>query len=348
MSTYAARSGKAVVFTAPRKAQIIDKVSFPPMDDDGVVIETEYSTISRGTEMDLYTGQMHGEGEGAQTYPMLPGYIPVGKVIEVGKNITHLKVGDYAVGSNLFGGYPENLCCAWGGHTEYSVLSRTSYPLWDLFGTRAVKIPKDVPIEAAGTAMLGGVAYRGVKKVNPQKGESVLVIGQGVIGIYAALLSKLRGARVIVSDLCSNRLQVAQALGIEDVIDAAKERTEERIKEITDGRGPDVIIEVTGEPALLKKAFDMIGANGRIHAQGGYLTPLSIRLQSYFNKEFTLTTTCGERPDDTAGVLDLVAKHGIDITKFVSQIMPVEKCTEAYELVHGHPEQVMTVALKWK
>jgi 2-desacetyl-2-hydroxyethyl bacteriochlorophyllide A dehydrogenase len=347
MGRYAARSGKAVVFSAPRKAELIDNVSFPPMDNDGVVIGTEYSTISRGTEMDLYTGQMHGEGDGAQTYPMLPGYIPVGKVVEVGKNITHVKVGDYAVGSNLFGGYPDELCCAWGGHTEYSVLSRTSYPLWDLFGTRAVRIPDGVPIEAAGTAMLGGVAYRGVKKVNPQKGETVLVIGQGVIGIYAAVLSKLRGARLIVSDLCAERLEVSRALGIEETIDASKESTQERVRELTEGRGPDAIIEVTGEPSLLKHAFDMIGGNGRIHAQGGYLTPLSIRLQSYFHKELTLTTTCGERPDDTAGVLGLVAEHGIDITKLVSRIMPVDECTEAYELVHGRPDEVMTVALKW-
>ena len=345
---YGTYTGKAVVFAAARKAELWDDVALPAMDHDGVVIETKYSTISRGTEMDLYAGEMHNEGPDAQTYPMLPGYIPVGTVIEAGRNITHLKAGDHAVGSNLFGGFPPDLCCAWGGHTQYSIFSRASYPLRGLFGKRAVKIPDGVPIEAAGTAMLGGVAYRGVQKVNPQKGETVLVIGQGVIGIYAALLSKLRGARVIVSDLCANRLQIARAMGIEETIDALKDPTEEKVRELTVGIGPNVIIEATGEPALLKKAFDMIAVNGRIHAQGSYLTPLNVRLQSYFVKEFILTTSCGEHPDDTASVLELVRQHNIDITKLVTKIMSVDRCNEAYELAYSRPEEIMTLALQWK
>jgi 2-desacetyl-2-hydroxyethyl bacteriochlorophyllide A dehydrogenase len=176
----------------------------------------------------------------------------------------------------------------------------------------------------------------------------VLVIGQGVVGIYAALLSKLRGARVIVSDLCASRLQIARAMGIEETIDASKESTEEKLKELTGNNGPNVIIEATGEPALLKKAFDLVAVNGRVHAQGAYLTPLNIRLQSYFAKEFTLTTSCGEQPDDIANVFTLLGLHNIDVTKLVTKIMPIDQCTEAYELAYSRPEEIMTLALQWK
>lgn len=345
---YGTYKGKAVVFTGPRKAELWDDVAFPIMDHDGVVIETKYSTISRGTEMDLYTGQMHNEGSDAQTYPLLPGYISVGTVIEIGRNIRHLKVGDPAIGSNLLGGLSAPLCCAWGGHSQYLVLSRASYSLGNLFGTRAVRVPDCLPLEAAGTVLLGGIAYRGIQKVNPQQGETVLVIGQGVVGIYAALLSKLRGARVITTDLCPERLEIARAMGIEETIDASKELMEQRIKELTGNAGPNVIIEATGEPALLQKAFDMIAVGGRVHAQGAYLTPLSIRLQSYFAKEFTLTTTCGEHPDDTARVFALLREHKIDIAKLVTDVMPVDRCHEAYELAFSRPDEIMTLALKWK
>jgi len=342
---YGVYRGRAVVFAGPRKAEIWQDIAFPSMDDDGVVLKTGYSTISRGTELDLYTGQMHGEGRYAQTYPMLPGYMPVGEVVEVGRNITHLKTGDYAFGSNLGGGYPDNLCCAWGGHTEYWVVTQSSFS--GVAGRRAVKIPNDIPLECAGTAVLGGVANRGVKKVGVRAGETVLVIGQGVLGIYAALLSKIRGGRVVVSDLCVNRLETASMLGIRETINASEENTASRIRELTDGQGPDVIIEVTGEPNLLIEAFDMIRVGGRIHAQGAYLTPFSLRMQSVFAKEFTLSTTCAQQPEDTSEALSLLARQNINISKLVSDTVPVEKAAEAYELIHNHPEKAMTVTLKW-
>ena len=114
--------GRAVVFVRPRRAEVHDDVLFPAMNDESVVIRTGYSVISRGTELDLYTNQMHGRGEQAQWYPMLPGYMPCGEVIEAGGKVSHLQVGDRAIASNLFGGFDERYCCAWGGHCEYIVV----------------------------------------------------------------------------------------------------------------------------------------------------------------------------------------------------------------------------------
>src|SRR5512139_2976178 len=106
---------QAIVFTRPLKAAFHTEVRLPEMDDDGVLVRTEYSTISRGTELDLYTGQMHGRGVNNQWYPMLPGYMPVGIVEHAGKNVSHLAVGDRVIGSNLFSGFDERYCPAWAG-----------------------------------------------------------------------------------------------------------------------------------------------------------------------------------------------------------------------------------------
>ncbi|MGQ9554530.1 MAG: zinc-dependent alcohol dehydrogenase [Anaerolineae bacterium] len=345
MTTY---SGKAVAFVRPRRAELCTDVLFPEMDEYGVVIKTEYSTISRGTELDLYTGQMHGRGERAQWYPMLPGYMPAGEVIAVGERITHLKVGDRAVASNLFSGFDERYCCAWGGHCEYTVVSKQSHPA--LGGARAVRIPDGVPTMYATLAVLGAVALHGVEeKVKPQRGETVLVVGQGVIGNFAAQLCKLAGARVIVADAVERRLQVARQFADAVIAgDALGKEFGGQVLEATSGQGPDKIMEVTGEPRILERMLTIVRPHGLVHAQGMYLEPISIYIpETLFGRNLSLTATVGENPEHVAEVLALMAERKLTYEPLISRQMGVEEATSAYELVHDYPEEVVTVSLKW-
>lgn len=162
--------GKAIVFTRPLRAELHSNVAFPKMDNNGVVIRTQYSTISRGTELDLYTYQMHDRGVDAQWYPILPGYMPCGDVVAVGAKVQHLKAGDLAIGSNLFSGFDQRDCCAWAGHCEYTVISDASHTIG---ARRALKVPDGIPAKHAALAVLGGVAWHGFdRKVRAQKGET--------------------------------------------------------------------------------------------------------------------------------------------------------------------------------
>ena len=140
----------AVVYDRKLHAEVHADVPMAPMDETGVLTKTIFSTISRGTELDLYTGQLHSPN---QTFPMLPGYIAVGEVLEIGDEVDHLAVGDHVVSSNLFGDWAGDYCVAWAGHLEYLVYSKVSHK--GLSSKRAVKIPEGVPLEHAGIALLG-------------------------------------------------------------------------------------------------------------------------------------------------------------------------------------------------
>ncbi|MHB0878634.1 MAG: zinc-dependent alcohol dehydrogenase [Anaerolineae bacterium] len=340
--------GKAVVFTRPRRAELREGVLFPRMDDEGVVIRTGYSVISRGTELDLYTNQMHGRGERAQWYPMLPGYMPCGPVIEAGSAVTHLRVGDRAIGSNLFEDFDERYCCAWGGHCEYTVVSRHSHPA--LGAARAVKVPAGLADKYAPLAMLGGVALHGVERqVQPRPGETVLVVGQGVIGNIAAQLCRLAGARVIVADLYEKRLEVAALCGSREGIAGHQESLAAGLRRLLGSDLPDAIIEATGEPRLLEQVLALARNGGRVHAQGMYLEAVNVFIpETLFGRNLRLSATVGERPEHAAKILDLMARGDLVYEPLVSAEAPVTEATDAYELVYGHPEQVMTVALKWE
>lgn len=336
-----------VAFTRPLRAEMRSDVPVPVMDPTGAVTRTIFSTISRGTELDLYTGQFHSRGPGTQWYPMLPGYIAVGEVVEVGEEVTHIAPGDYVLGSNLFGPWGGDYCVAWAGHLETVVYSKESHP--GRSAERAVRIPEGVPLEHAGVALLGAIAWHGVEyKVRPLPDETVFVIGQGAIGSMAGQLCKVHGARVIVADVCQNRLDVAAEWGAE-TINAAEMDMWAALRELCSGSEPQAIIEVTGEPSLLDQVLHNAPAYCRIHAQGMYLEPISLYIpETLFGRQLTLSATCGERPEMVASVLELMAAGQLKVDHLVSDIMPATEATAAYERVHHHPDEVVTLALDWR
>lgn len=338
---------KGVAFTKPLHAEVREDIPVPEMDSIGAVTRTVFSTISRGTELDLYTGQFHSRKAGTQWYPMLPGYIPVGEVLEVGSKVEHLEVGDYVVGSNLFGDWGGDYCVAWGGHLETVVYCEETHGTG---AARAVKIPSGVKLQHAGLALLGAVAYHGVDhKVRPGEGETVLVIGQGVIGSMAAQLCHVRGARVIVADLCQNRLDVAEQWGAAGTINTSEADLWEALDDLCEDDEPQAIIEVTGEPDLLDEVLHNAPPYCRIHAQGMYLEPIDLYIpETLFGRHLTLSATCGERPEMVAAVLDLMAQKKLQVEHLLTDIMGYDEATAAYERVHDEPDEVVTLALDWR
>ena len=197
--------------------------------------------------------------------------------------------------------------------------------------------------------MLGAVAHKGIdRKVRPQPGETVLVVGAGVIGQFAAQLCRLAGARVIVADLEESRLAVARQCGVAETVNASAEPLGEAAAKRTDGKGPDVAIDVTGEPDVLLQVIALTRVGGRVHAQGMYLEEVRLYFpETLFGRDLTLSATCGEDPSDAAAVMGMMAEGKLVYEPLLSDVMPVAEATGAYERVHDRPDEVLTVALEW-
>jgi 2-desacetyl-2-hydroxyethyl bacteriochlorophyllide A dehydrogenase len=338
---------RAICFTRPLTAELHHGLRLPAMDDDGLLVRTEFSTISRGTELDLYTGQMHGQGLKTQWYPMLPGYMPVGIVEAVGANVSHVAVGDRVVGSNLFA-CDERYCAAWAGHTEYVVFSRQTHP--GLAAQRAVRVPEQVPAEHAGLAMLAGVAWHGVReKVKPAAGEIVLVIGQGVIGQFSAQLCRTLGARVLVADRHESRLAVARSNGIGEGLINSGPNLKEDVLALTGGQAPDIVIEVTGELGPLRQALDIVRPGGRVQAQGMYLDPAPPELlRTLFGKNLTLTSTVSESPQLTGETLARLADGRLTTHGLLTELAAPADAGRVYNDVYRAPQRTLTCAFDWR
>ena len=127
-----------------------------------------------------------------------------------------------------------------------------------------VRIPDDVPFEQAAFIEPLNTVLKGVKLLNLAPDDTVLVIGQGPIGLMHAALAKRTGARVLTSDLFPERHAIAARFGLTDPIHAATENVVERVKAETEGRGADAVILAVGGNALIKTAIDC----GAVRRQG--------------------------------------------------------------------------------
>ena len=127
-----------------------------------------------------------------------------------------------------------------------------------------VKIPDGVSYEQAAFTEPVNTCMKGIETLAPRSGETVLVIGQGPIGIILGFLARRCGARVITSDLHRQRLTIAESVGLIESIDASRYDTLTRVREFTEGRGADAVILATAGDSLIPVALDATRPGGRV------------------------------------------------------------------------------------
>src|SRR5580700_11030799 len=127
-----------------------------------------------------------------------------------------------------------------------------------------VRIPDGVSFEQACFVEPVNTCMKGIEALQLISGESVLVIGQGPIGIILSTLAKRSGARVITSDLYPERLTISKSFGLENAIDASRADTVKTVREWTEGRGADAAIVAVGGNSLIGAAMDAVRPGGRV------------------------------------------------------------------------------------
>jgi L-iditol 2-dehydrogenase len=204
-----------------------------------------------------------------------------------------------------------------------------------------VRIPDNVPFEQAAFIEPLNTVLKGVKLLNLAPDDTVLVIGQGPIGLMHAALAKRTGARVLTSDLFPERHAIAARFGLTDPIFAATENVVERVKAETEGRGADAVILAVGGNALIKTAIDAARYGGKVmlfaQTQHGEATfdPAAVCVD-----EKTLLGSYSSSFEILDEVTDIVLngyRKGFDLTQLISHRFPIEQAVEAIDIA-SHPQ----------
>lgn len=310
---------KAAVITGKEKLEIME-LPMPQLGEDQVLIRNKFCAICNGTDTKLYKG-IHGKTR----YPAVIGHEGAGIVEKVGKNVKSIRPGDRVLG----GSYPasENMGSIWGQYSEYGLQ----------YEKDVIIIPDNVTLEQATCAHMLGEALNAIKIGEIRPGDDILIIGAGAVG--SSLLTLLKHTfpnQIIVIDLIDEKLDFAKKLGADIVLDFRDLNLKEKIMELTNGVGVNVVYEAVGSQATYDLAFDLIAYGGKLMAFGLLETSLEIPFRKAFSKEiqFRWCQAGGTQTKKNKEIiLRMMSKGLIDVNPLITSKIPMEKLVDGLESI---------------
>lgn len=238
---------KQIVFTKPYTAELLETDTCLPKANE-VTVALEYSAISAGTEKANFIGLRNHtdatEDEEA-VFPRTVGYSAAGVVTEVGRDVQDIQIGDRVV-------------VYWGKHKKNITVNRN----------HVMKIPGGVSTKEASMALISTFPLAAIRKTKLEIGESAMVMGLGILGIFAVQELKAAGAYpVIAVDPVEERRAFALKMGADYALNPTVKNFVETVKDLTEG-GVHVCIEVTGLGMGLVQALDCMKQMGRVALLG--------------------------------------------------------------------------------
>lgn len=208
-----------------------------------------------------------------------------------------------------------------------------------------VAIPDDVSYEQASFVEPVNTCIKAIEILAPKPGETVLVIGQGPIGIILAYLSKSAGAEVVTSDLFQQRLTIANTFGLQDSIDASRQDAVSFVKQRTEGRGADAVVLAVAGDSLIRPAMDAARPGGRVmlfaQTQRGeaVIDPAAVCVD-----EKTLLGSYSASVDLQDESVRFVMSREMNLERLISHKFPLSGAVEALQIAaHPQPETMKIV-----
>ena len=324
---------KKVTFIEKEAALVEEEL--PALEEDQILVKTVVSLISPGTERAALTRLWDDAGFRAS-----PGYALAGEVVETGSQVKGFKVGERVITLK--------------NHASYSV---TTTDPWT-----TLKIPAGVNPEDATFLPLASVALHALRRLQVQFGDTVAIIGAGIIGQIATQLAQMNGAhKVVILDMVDKRLELARHYGADLTINPGKEDAVEKLFAFTQGQGAPAILEVTGNTKVLPMAFKLAAVGGRICLAGVMEEPHPLAFhQEFLSRELTLVAAHQPHCPVTENIyyrwtqqenrqllLTLFAEGKLKVSEMITHRFPATEAPEAYERIKAGDAAMLGALLVW-
>ncbi|HZE26783.1 MAG TPA: zinc-dependent dehydrogenase [Terriglobales bacterium] len=290
---------------------------------------------------------------GSHSAPRIFGHETSGVVVATGKSVSQFQPGDrvmvfhhlpcrecYYCRHKTFAQcetYKKVGCTAGfepsgGGFAEYVRVMD-----W-IVGRGTVRIPEGVSFEQGCFVEPVNTCMKGVHSLRLEADETVLVIGQGPIGLILSILAKRTGARVITSDLYLPRLTISKSFGLGLTIDASRTDVIERVRELTDGRGADAVILAVGGTGLIRPAMDATRPGGRVLLFAQTVRgEVAVDPAAICVEEKTLLGSYSASVELQEESVRFVMSREMELERLISHRFPLTRGLEALELA-AHPQ----------
>src|SRR3954468_21408198 len=311
-------SMKALRFTGVTAASV-DELPVPRIADDEVLVAARSVGICH-SDIELLEGRYIIPF----SYPIIPGHEWSAEIAETGAAVTDLAVVDRVVGECVIGDDHFGFSVS-GAAAEFFVAK----PAW------LHRLPDSLSWTMGGLVEPFSVAYYAlVRAGSVDASNTVAVLGAGPIGLAVTAASSAMGARTVVVEPSAERRAAASKLGAAETVDPAA--AEELLRDLTAGRGADVIAEASGRPEVMASALELVAFQGRIAYIGidvGREAPAKLGLIQ--SKELRITGSIGS-PGVWPETLRFLAGSGIDLSPLVTERFAVDEAVAALDTAH-HP-----------
>ena len=344
---------KAITFTGVNQIEVrsYELGEIGPQD---IVVNNRYSMVSSGTELRVLGGHYGA----SKNYPLIPGYSSVGEVIEVGAEVSGFRVGDLVSCRN-----PKPLPgvkSQWGGQASLQVHATSGED-------RAVLLPAGAEPLDYVTAEVSAISLRGVTAAAPKRGETAVVLGQGLIGAFSAAWLNAAGCRVIVAELEKGRLERALKWAAATV-NIADTDAEARLHALCNG-GADIVVESSGSTKGAMLAYKLIrrkpqnyskdykvepiqfyhGDWPRLVMQANYIEQVTIDPFGFFPGEgVTIIAPKDRGVEDRQMAIEQYRRGTLKASDFVQTVSSISGAPAAYARLRDDKNNNFSLVFDWK
>ncbi len=334
---------KAAVLTRLENIEIQD-VPVPEVDDYSALVRVRACTVC-GSDIRIFH-----HGNDRVVFPQILGHESSGDVVQVGKNVTRLQVGDrVAIGADIPCGecdYCEdhmgtscgvNYAMGYqfaGSFAEYVLLNKLTLDHGPVH-----RIPDHVSYQEAALAEPLGCILNALDRTPVHLGDVVAIIGAGPIGCMMIPVVKLMGARrVIVVQRSKARIAMAYDAGADVVICSSEEDSIARVREESDGLGAHLVITSNPSPQTHAEALHMARKRGQVNLFGGLPAGSSVEMDTNLihYKELSVSGAHGALPSHHRKAVELISDGRIPVASFITHHFSLEDIRQAFDAAEGH------------
>ena len=304
----------------------------PACNDEDVLVKVRACVLSRRSVANNVAGPVPGANGslGAITRSFTGVIESTGQLVDAtGRRVESLGRGDRVIA-----------CHTDGGFSEFR-----SVPV-----NQVLKLPNGVSYEEGAIAGLMPTVLKGVERAEV-KGSTVFVSGAGTTGLLGTQVASISGAAaVIASDLHAKRLQRAADTGADTLINASTEDVHRRVMDRTAGQGVDVCLECAGNGTSFAQCAAVLRPGGKLVVLKADTHSVSIDIREWSERSLQLIMG-REQPFETPYLVDrglkLVGIGAVRLRPLLTHVFPAHRAAEALELIDGHPDLAVEVALIW-
>lgn len=299
-----------------------------------------------GSDVATFTGN-----QPFASYPRVPGHEFSAEIVEIEENSRGLKAGMIVTANPYFNcGHCYSCqrgkvnCCesneTMGVQRDGSFQEYITMPIERIYDGKGLSAKTLALIEPFS------IGYHGVNRGNVQKGDKVLVIGAGAIGMFAMISAKLKGAQVYITDVFEGRLEKALKMGADGVINSKTENLQERVREITDSKGMDVCIEAVGRPETVLGCIDTAAFGSKVILIGNGKAETTFNHSILSKKELDVYGSRNSL-NDFIPLIDLVAAGKVKIDDMITDEFDAANINDAFNSLLNNDGSSLKVIVKF-